>query len=261
MYATPLYELRQQPHFSVSSIKTFLTCPRKHRYQYTERLHPDFKPAALAFGSAWHDTIDIWLTADIGQDELRTHLRDGLLNRLSADDILYDDEDENEGVLVDLGVKMLDAFVTKVPKPERTLGVEVPFSMTLTHPLTGEVLTVPLIGALDAVVSNGETTAVWELKTGKRRWDRNQTEFDLQPTAYAAAAEELGYGGAEMKLLVTLKWARPDVQVESLVRTARDHQELVETALSVHRAVESGVDHRARSWQCRACPFAGACGG
>jgi hypothetical protein len=66
---------------------------------------------------------------------------------------------------------------------------------------------------------------------------------------------------AEMKLLVTLKWARPDVQVEELVRTGRDHVELVETALSVWRAVDGGADHRVRGWQCRTCPFAGACGG
>ena len=93
--------------------------------------------------------------------------------------MLFDDEDENEGVLVDVSLRMLDAFVAKVPKPQRTLGVEVPFSMELAHPVTGELLPVPLIGALDAVVSDGETTSVWELKTGKRRWDRNQTEYDL----------------------------------------------------------------------------------
>ncbi|HSQ66609.1 MAG TPA: hypothetical protein VLM85_25485 [Polyangiaceae bacterium] len=82
----------------------------------------------------------------------------------------------------------------------------------------------------------------------------------MQPTAHVSAAEQLGYADAEMKLLVTLKWARPDVQVESLVRTQRDHLELVETALSVHRGIEGGVDHRIRGWMCGSCPFAGACG-
>ena len=38
--------------------------------------------------------------------------------------------------------------------------------MELAHPVTGELLPVPLIGALDAVVSDGETTSVWELKGG-----------------------------------------------------------------------------------------------
>ena len=91
-------------------------------------------------------------------------------------------------------------------------------------------------------------------------WPRSLRKYDSQPTAYVTAAEELGYGDAEMKLLVTLKWAKPDVQVESLVRTRRDHLELVETALSVRRAIDGGVDHRVRGWQCRTCPFAGACG-
>src|SRR5581483_11159830 len=153
------------------------------------------------------------------------------------------DEDESEATLIDTGVKLLEAFVAKVPKPERTIDVEVPFSIELAHPVTGEILPLPLIGALDAIVVESGHDMIWELKTARRRWDENAREHDLQPTAYSIAAGELGFGDAPVKLVVGLKWARPDVQIEQLVRDRRDQMELVETALSVHRAVESGIDH------------------
>lgn len=111
--------------------KSFLQCPRKYRLQYVDRCPPDFRPAALAFGSAWHDTIDRWLTTPDPLDALRAHLRDDLERRLRYDDVLFDDEDENEGTLIDVSLKMLGTFVAKVPKPERTIDVEVPFSIEL----------------------------------------------------------------------------------------------------------------------------------
>ena len=52
----------------------------------------------------------------------------------------------------------------------------------------------------------------------------------------------------------------PDIQVEHLVRHRRDELELVETAFAVARAVDAGVDYPNRGWQCRTCPYAGACG-
>ena len=58
-----LTELRKKPHTSISAIKTFLTCPRKFHLQYVLKLQPAFRPAALVFGSAWHETIGAWLTS------------------------------------------------------------------------------------------------------------------------------------------------------------------------------------------------------
>src|SRR5581483_11839470 len=209
----PLIELLRQPHMSVSALKTYIQCPRKYRLQYVDRCPPDFRPAALALGSAWHDTIDRWLITDARLESLRADLRDGLERRLRSDDVLFDDDDENEGVLIDTSIKMLDAFIAKVPKPERTIDVEVPFSIELAHPVTGEVLPLPIIGAIDAIViENGDET-IWELKTGKRRWSADQLESDPQPTTYGIAARELGFTEAKSKILVTLKWAKPDVQV------------------------------------------------
>jgi CRISPR/Cas system-associated exonuclease Cas4 (RecB family) len=144
--------------------------------------------------------------------------------------------------------------------PEQVHGVEVPFRLKLVHPITEEVHPVPLVGAIDGVVEDRGRPVVWELKTGKKRWSADQLDFDLQPTAYGMAARALGYKDAPLTLVVTTKRKTPEVQVEHLVRHRRDELELVETAFAVARAVKAGVDYPNRGWQCRTCPYAGACG-
>jgi hypothetical protein len=62
------------------------------------------------------------------------------------------------------------------------------------------------------------------------------------------AARELGHEDAEVKLLVTTKTRKPDVQVERLVRRGGDERELAETVLDVLHAVKAGVDVRIRGW-------------
>jgi hypothetical protein len=198
----------------------------------------------------------------VSREELRDLLRQSLEAEVMKDGIpvLFDTEEANLGTSIDLGIRMLDVFLDKVPLPDEVLGVEVPFVLELAHPATGEIASVPLIGAIDAIVTEGGTSGVWELKTGAKKWSADQLEYDPQMTAYAMAARELGHDDAELKLLVTTKTKSPDVQVERLVRHRADRQELAETALTVLHAVSAGVDYRVRGWGCKTCAHAGVCG-
>ena len=261
-----LSDLRGLPHTSISQLKTFLGCPRRYRMIYIDRIEPEFRPIALAFGTAWHETIgthllppvkDQWLS----RAELQALFLDSLTEQVNADGppVLFEDE-EDLGKCVDLGLRMLDTFILRVPRPEQVLEVERAFVLELAHPVTGEIAPVPLIGAMDAIVVDQGRTEVWELKTGKKKWSADQMEYDPQPTAYVMAARELGHEDAEVKLLVTTKTAKPDVQVECLVRRRGDERELAETVLDVLHAVKAGVDVRIRGWGCRSCAFASVCG-
>jgi putative RecB family exonuclease len=262
-----LSDLRGLPHFSISQLKSYLACPRAHRYRYIDRLEPEFRSIALAFGTAWHETIgahllppvkDQWLS----REELQALFRDSLTEQVNEDGppVLFEDE-EDLGKCVDLGLRMLDAFILRVPRPELVIDVERAFILELAHPMTGKVAPVPLIGAMDAIVVDEGKTEVWELKTGKKKWSADQIEFDPQPTAYTMAARELGHEDADVKLVVTTKTAKPDVQVERLIRRRGDERELAETVLDVLHAVNAGVDVRIRGWGCRSCAYAGVCGG
>jgi CRISPR/Cas system-associated exonuclease Cas4 (RecB family) len=260
-----LAQLRAAPHLSVSQLKTFLQCPRKHKLQYIDRVLPQFRPIALAFGTAWHDAIGHHLStstkaAPADRDELKAIFRDSLAIAVKSDGVpvLFDD-DETLGSATDLGLKMLDTFVERVELPDEVLGVEVPFSLQLVEPNHGDRLDRPLIGALDAIVMKDDKPEVWELKTSKKKWSADQRDYDLQPSAYEIAAEELGHHGADVVLLVATKTKTPAVQVERLVRSKSDRRDLVATAFSVATAIAVGVDHPVRGWSCRGCPVAHAC--
>lgn len=251
-------------HLSVSSLKTFLSCPRKFRLKYIDKEHSSHRSAALALGSAWHATIGR-LLFDHAQggtsrpDELKEHLRVELAKELRGDGppVLFEDG-EDERQLVDTCVRMLEVFIKRVQLPQRVHAIELAFSVRLHDPDTGEVLPVPLIGSVDAVVED-DGVELWELKSGKRRWSQDQLDFDFQATAYRIGVRDQVPDRVRLKLLVTTKARSPDVQVERLLRSKRDENDLMSTASGVVRGVRAGADHPVRSWTCKSCEVAGAC--
>jgi CRISPR/Cas system-associated exonuclease Cas4 (RecB family) len=263
-----LDELRKRPHLSVSALKMWLSCPRKYRLRYVDKAPASHRAIALVFGHAWHELIGkvLWLHQrgrDLDRKALREHFETALVGEVRSDGppVLFEDG-EDVLALVNTAMAMLEAFLAAVPLPERLLHVELPFSLELIDPETGEVLPAPLIGAIDAVVEVAASLELWEMKSGKRRWSEDAVLFDFQPTAYRIAIREITRGrraDPKLKLLVTTKATKPDVQVEDLVRTRADERDLMETAASIHRATLSECFHPVRSWMCRQCEYAEVC--
>ena len=248
----------------MTKLKTYVQCPRQFFFRYIERVEPSFRPIALAFGSAWHETIGEHLTHagsdnPMSREELGDFFRDALENAVHGEEVpvLFEDQ-EDLGQTVDLGIRMLGVYLDRVPPPEKVIGVEVPFSIELAHPVTGEIVRVPLIGSIDAfVIENGKPT-VLELKTAKRSGGRSSwsSTFSRPLTRWAPGG---GFEEAELKLVVTTKTKKPDVQVERLVRHRGDERELAELAYGVLEAAAAGIDYRVRGWQCKNCAYADAC--
>ncbi len=189
-----------KPHTSISELKCFIGCPRKHTKVHLERAVPAFRPLASVWDNAWHATLAERL-ARSGRhehrpiDELREHLRDGIVRGVRADavPVLFEEEEQNLGAVVDAAMRMLDVFLARVPVPDFVFGIDVPFSLELAHPVTGEVHPVPLVGAMDAIVEEGGHPVVLEFETGGRRWTADQLSDDMQPTAYMMGARSVGY--------------------------------------------------------------------
>lgn len=257
-----LIELRRKPHTSISALRTYLACPRRYRLSYVDRVRPDFHSASLSLGSAWHEALAVWLAGTADDAELVEVLRERIRARLREVDVpvLFDDEDETEEAFVERAIAMLDAFRTVVPRPLSVVGSEIAFQTEVTHPSTGEVLPLPVIGAMDAVVEDHDHHAVLlEFKTSKRRWSSEQLAGDMQATLYRKAARELGFGAVRLRYLVATKAKAPQVQVLDVERTDADEAELAELFFDVHRAVQAGVDYRQRGWACASCPYASSC--
>lgn len=261
-----LDDLRARPHLSVSALKMWLACPRKFAKRYVEKAEAAFTPVALPFGRAFHETFGwILLEYQAGRGapspaQLDEHFREtlGLELRPDGPPVLFED-DEDEEKLARTGTEMLAAVLDHLPRPDRILHVELPFSLELHDPETGEVLPLPLIGAVDAVVVIGGKVQLWELKSAKRRWSEDQVQFDLQPTAYQRALSST-YPALGLQLLVATKSHKPDVQIERLHRSLEDERDLLVTAASVHRAITAGCFHPIRSWACKGCEYAEHCG-
>lgn len=259
-----LSELRKKRHLSISAIKCFLSCSRKYHLAYVERARADYYPAALALGSAWHAAIAGWLNRDASDDALEEQLRDDLRERLRRDDtpILFDDANEDADHFIEHAVKMFKTFRESVPRPRTVLGTEIAFETEIAHPTTGEVLPIPVIGAIDAVaVEDDGVGRLWELKTAGKKWPSSggATEFDPQVTLYRKAARELGYDGVRLRVLVTTKTKEPMVQTLDIDRGDGDEAELAELFFDVYRAIEAGVSFRQRGWACRTCQYASSC--
>ena len=52
-----LAELRRTPHTSVSQLKSYQSCPRRHSLQYIDKAEPAFRTLALSFGTAFHGSV------------------------------------------------------------------------------------------------------------------------------------------------------------------------------------------------------------
>lgn len=264
--------LRTRPHLSVSAMKMWLACPRKFRLHYVDRVPASHRSIALVFGHAWHELLGhVLLLHRRGEESRPADLKDyfaaALEREIQSDGppVLFE-EDEGLRELVDTAAAMLEAFLQSVPlpQPSQVLHVELPFRLELSDPDTGEVLPVPLIGAIDAVVGDERRLELWELKSGKKRWSEDAVLFDFQPTAYRMAVRSMSARRLErpkvhLKLLVTTKAKNPDVQLEELVRTGADERNLMETAASIVRAVQAGCAHPVRGWPCKTCEYGHVC--
>jgi CRISPR/Cas system-associated exonuclease Cas4 (RecB family) len=252
-------------HLSVTALQEFVACPRKFRLRRIDRVLQSHRPVALALGASFHEAVGVALFRHgcgdpVAIEPVHQKFRDALRHQIGSHDVpvLFDDG-EDEGHLVDAGMNMLVAFLRAFPMPDRVHSIERRFEANLFDAETGEVLPVPFVGSVDAITETNGRVQLLELKSAARRWDQDRLLHDAQVTGYAMAMRAEGIVEPELQLAVVTKTKRPDVQLERLVRTRADETELVQTALSVHRAVEAGVDHRQRSWACKSCPFAGAC--
>jgi hypothetical protein len=140
-------------------------------------------------------------------------------------------------------------------------AVEQPFAVSVSDPNTGEVLEEQLVGAVDAVVREGDRRILLEQKTAARRYGPHQLGFDLQPTAYKLAARLGGLGEVGVRYQIVTKGKKPALQVEDAVRGERDEDDLLRTALGVLRSIDAGVDFPIRGPLCDSCGYAYACRG
>lgn len=259
-----LAEMRAERHISHSSLSTWLQCPRRWRYRYQSDIRPAFRSGALAFGGAVHETLAVHFNAlKAGKEppELDAVFAEKWRNQIDNKiPVLLDDKQTPESLL-QTGQAMLAAYLQNIQLPGHVVEVEMPFSLEIFDPDTGEVLPARLVGALDLVVQKDDGTyVIIEVKTAAKRWSESRLTDDSQISAYSFAAPCLGLGNARVDVHLLLKTKKPDVEIYKTTRTERDHEDFLRMATGVIKAIDAGIYFPRRDWWgCKTCEFAGPC--
>jgi putative RecB family exonuclease len=262
-----LAQLRKTPHWSCSSIGTFMTCSLAWAFQYVYQLDRGPTPAALVFGGCFHRALGfLFRKTSVGESIAREAILDlfgDLLlqeSKLSEREILYDDGDDLNS-LTAKGRDMLEAYIKDLDPEERVLGVDVAFSVPLED-ADGNALSKPLIGEFDAVVAaptGVEIIVDW--KTARARYAAPYVAHHLQPTCYLYAHRKLGgRDDTGFRFDVVTKTKTPVVQKCPTERDPDSSSRLVELV----RMIEKAARHECfipndQSWRCKGCEYSSAC--
>ena len=257
-----LSELREGLHVSVSQVKCFLRCPRQYQFRYVLGAEPEFIPANLVLGSAVHEGLaayyrSVMATGDSPEQDVCKAAFYGTLVGFRKNKLPIKDGEDMEAQ----GEALLKVFYETVYQdPPNVVGVEVPFTIELPDPTTGEILEEALVGALDLVVREGEKHVVGEHKTAAKKWSTDQIQHDIQLSAYKLVGGKIGLGDVGLRLQVLTKTKKPAMLVENTERGDKDIRDFMETVVGVLRAVDAGCFYPIRSSMCGGCAFKKACG-
>lgn len=253
---------------SKSQLTTYLQCPRKYKFQYVEGRPWEFLPSALLFGRAIHEAIALFYVQL--KEEGKTPSSEELINRFhssweegAANELVRYTAKENEEDLRQTGEKILKLFREKA-QPRRILGVEMPFTVDLVHPDTGEISDVKLIGYLDLVEEDDDGhPIVVETKTAAKKYSDRQGNSQLNGFTYAYALKQMGLVSAEDSLLfrydILTKTKTPAFQQIFFVRDSSDDHRFLRQIHEVLHAIENEVFFANYGWWCDGCPFQTAC--
>lgn len=171
-------------HLSYSSISTYQRCPRKWKFRYIEKI-PTIASEALAFGGAFHNTIEQYLK--VGGD-LLAHWEEKWVEKTQEEDVLFDTETDD--AMYQQGIEMFQSpsireglaqikplWIGDVPMIEQKVSLEV------------ENVPVPVIGYIDILTADN---LPGDFKTSSNRWSVDKAEGEIQPLFYLAALHQAG---------------------------------------------------------------------
>lgn len=248
-------------YLSSSRINLYSQCSLKYKFRYIDKLPVSFKPSGLAFGSAIHSALD-WLHRE-RMNGNSTSL-DRLFKILEADwyaqklelDIRFK-EGEDEERLVLLAKEILGLYFHE---PANELkGTEIPFTVPIINPSTGEKLEVNLEGFMDLIEKDG---TIVEFKTSQQTMNLDDVINSIQLTAYSYAYEVL-YQRPPKALKVINFVKNKKLKINSLEtrRKRSDYQRFFCLAKQVLKGIEAKVFFPRIGFWCKDCEYEEGCRG
>jgi putative RecB family exonuclease len=250
--------MRPPEALSASAIQLYLTCSLKYRFQYVDRLPRLALSEGQAFGTSMHAALN-WLHKE--KKRGRTPPLAEVLQAFEGDwyaqtqaegaKVKFEDV-ADAAVLANKGKELLTQYY-HLPAGE-VRDSEVWFTLPLVNPTTGEVLDVPLRGAMDLIE---EGDVIVEFKAPKRAPPLTDLPDDIQVTTYAYAYEKLfGKLPKEIRKVALVRTKNPRIEPQSTGRDHRDFERLFHLGREFVRGVRAGVFLPSRGcWLCNDCEY------
>lgn len=246
-------------YISVSQINLYILCSLKYRFTYIDLLEKPFKPAGLAFGSAFHSALE-WLhkrrrdnkPITVG-DIISIFKADWYAQ--NCDSIRFKKGDSHES-LAEMGEKLILKYFEELP-PVLPRDIEVGFQIPFVNPETGEVLDRDFKGVIDLIEEDG---TIVEHKTSARVLDESAIDGNFQLSAYSYAYRYL-FNRKESGIRIDnmVKTKRPRIERFKVQRNETDYVRLFHIAQTVICGIENGIFFPNPGWMCADCEFADHC--
>ena len=259
-----LSELRKQPHWSFSSLNSFINiCSLQWAFRYIYKLeHEGSTPINLVFGTAFHKTAS-WVailrqkdTYATSEEAMNIFTEMWNIEYKADDNLMLSNEDWEK--LNDTGRKMIKCLNNKWLE-DNIVSVGKAFSVFF--PGTSKAL----IGEIDLIVKNDDDkTILIDWKTSARKWPLDKASKDLQATCFLYAYEQIEPDytatGSQFRYDVLTKTKEPSYTQHPTYRCKDDFQRLSQLIRTVERAVKAEAFlPNETGFFCNGCQFASAC--
>jgi putative RecB family exonuclease len=253
---------KDEPHLSYSQINSYMQCSLKYRFNYIDRLEPEFTPSALHFGSAIHSVIQAFLQSSLEADPLRPDQLVDIYHQewreLDGPPIRYTRR-ESEESLFNTARQVVTVFAEQHDPGIEVIAVEETFMLDLATLSEECPRNIPhMTGSVDAILRNGSTVLV-DYKTSSRK--PNGDVNNMQLVAYSLAASDLGYDPNELqyKYEYLLKTAKPELVSCPVAIDDNDRRRFLKTTARVWNAIQSSIFYPNPSYLCGSCAYQRHC--
>lgn len=243
---------------SASQLSTYVSCPRKWRFRYVDRLPAEHRPAALALGRAVHSALEALHLARLDGESIEPSMLVRLFRadwQAEVDQGLSFKADESANMLRWYGEQLVHEYA-KWLADRNLVAAEQPFEIELVDPETGEVHDERLRGYFDVIFASD---VIGEVKTLARRYDEGTLARKIQLSAYAYAWRQMRGRDPTILVVELLKQRQPQVVEATAARGPEDDAFFVRLALDVTHAIDAGAFPPNPGWMCGDCEYAKAC--
>ena len=263
-------------HVSWSQLSSFRGCPRKWWFSHVEGAQPAFIPAALLFGSAFHDAVQAHYRGRLEDNPLTLDELQGVFDASWDDQVVEAGVPvkcgarDTEGSLKDRGHAMLEAFVNSelADLAPGTPGSEQAQLLAIEEAVTGALHPdMPtFVARIDVMWRDDDGLHLMDLKTARSPWSETQARTSSQQLRlYARLASAItGDEPVRLHFGVVTKAKTPAVQRLDLpleeTTADPDDDPVVRVMLPVWHAMAAGVDFaNPNPMNCSTCPYAHLC--